>query len=545
MTPLYHYITRGPKLPVRDAAIYATVGGLANAAILAILNTAAEQASQGADGQFWFLALFAVAILAFAFTQHRLYVVATTTADLVVDSYRTRVVRLIRRCDLHAVERLGHGRVYGALTRQPQTVTQVADRLIMAGQSIILIIFTLGYLAILSMWAVVLTFIVIGIAMAIYISKHAAVAASQKASEREENLLFETLTDIVDGFKEVRLHTARSHDVGETLEEVSGAVKRERRVSNDLFAQIVVLSQTTFYMLAGAMVFLLPAFGQEFSQDLLKTMVVSLFLIGPISLVVGAAAAVAMVTAACNDMNELEDELQKLAGRAATGATLPAFDEVRLERISFEHHDEAGQESFRLGPIDLTLKAGETLFISGGNGSGKSTLLRLLTALYRPVAGRILLDGRPLLTEEVEAYQSLFSTVFSDFHLFHRLYGMTGVDAATVDAMLRDVGLDRKVHFHDGRFDTLQLSTGQRKRLALVVALLERRPICIFDELAADQDPQFRRRFYEEFLPRLKAEGRTLVVVTHDDRYFGVGDRRIVMEEGRIADTVVDLSDHD
>ncbi|MBT7645856.1 MAG: ATP-binding cassette domain-containing protein, partial [Rhodospirillaceae bacterium] len=232
---------------------------------------------------------------------------------------------------------------------------------------------------------------------------------------------------------------------------------------------------------------------------------------------------------------ELEDGLEELAGDEPSGLTRAEFDEIRLENVTFDHVDASGQSSFRLGPIDLTLTKGETLFISGGNGSGKSTLLRILTALYAPTSGSLTLDGRAVVGGNTEAYQSLFSTVFADFHLFRRLYGLAAIDPERVDRMLVDVGLDQKVRFDDGSFDTLQLSTGQRKRLALVVAMLEDRPICVFDELAADQDPQFRRRFYEEFLPRLKAEGRTLVVVTHDDRYFGHGDRRAVMEEGRIS----------
>ncbi|MBT6511413.1 MAG: ATP-binding cassette domain-containing protein, partial [Rhodospirillaceae bacterium] len=273
----------------------------------------------------------------------------------------------------------------------------------------------------------------------------------------------------------------------------------------------------------------------DYSGELLKTVTVSLFLIGPISAIVGSAAAVAMVTAAANDMVELEDGLEELAGDEPSGLTRAEFDEIRLENVTFDHVDASGQSSFRLGPIDLTLTKGETLFISGGNGSGKSTLLRILTALYAPTSGSLTLDGRAVVGGNTEAYQSLFSTVFADFHLFRRLYGLAAIDPERVDRMLVDVGLDQKVRFDDGSFDTLQLSTGQRKRLALVVAMLEDRPICVFDELAADQDPQFRRRFYEEFLPRLKAEGRTLVVVTHDDRYFGHGDRRAVMEEGRIS----------
>lgn len=535
---LFRYISRGPRPPVRKLALFAAVAGLSNAGILAILNTAAEHASEGAESNFWYLSLFAITLIAFTYTQRHLFLISTNAADSIVQAYRQRVASLIRRCDLRGIDGLGRARLYAAVTRQPQVVVQVAGQLVMAGQSAVLVVFTIGYLATLSEWAVYLTFAVIGLAVLIYRRKQADTMAAQAQAEKAENQLFEQLTDLIDGFKEVRLHAPRSHDLGNALDGVSDTVKFQRGIANHHFAQLIVVAQATFYLLAGAIVFLLPAFGEDYSGELLKTVTVSLFLIGPISAIVGSAAAVAMVTAAANDMIELEDGLEELAGDEPSGLTRAEFDEIRLENVTFDHVDASGQSSFRLGPIDLTLTKGETLFISGGNGSGKSTFLRILTALYAPTSGSLTLDGRAVVGGNTEAYQSLFSTVFADFHLFRRLYGLAAIDPERVDRMLVDVGLDQKVRFDDGSFDTLQLSTGQRKRLALVVAMLEDRPICVFDELAADQDPQFRRRFYEEFLPRLKAEGRTLVVVTHDDRYFGHGDRRVVMEEGRISKAV-------
>jgi putative ATP-binding cassette transporter len=537
---LFRYISRGPRPPMRKLVLFAAVAGMSNAGILAILNTAAEHASEGTDSNLWYLSLFAITLIAFTYTQRHLFLISTNAADAIVQAYRQRVAGLIRRCDLRGIDGLGRSRIYAAVTRQPQVVVQVAGQLVMAGQSFILVVFTLGYLATLSKWAVCLTFVVIGMAVLIYRRKQTDTMVAQAQAEKAENQLFEQLTDLIEGFKEVRLHAPRSHDLGTALDGVSDTVKFQRGIANYHFAQLIVVAQGTFYMLAGAIVFLLPAFGEDYSGELLKTVTVSLFLIGPISSIVGSAAAVAMVTAAANDMVELEDGLAELAGDEPSGLLRTDFREIHLVNATFDHFDAAGQSSFYLGPIDLTLTKGETLFISGGNGSGKSTLLRVLTALYAPTTGSLTVDGRPVVGGNTEAYQSLFSTVFADFHLFRRLYGLAAIDPERVDRTLEDVGLDHKVRFDDGSFDTLQLSTGQRKRLALVVAMLEDRPICVFDELAADQDPEFRRRFYEEFLPRLKAEGRTLVVVTHDDRYFGHGDRRVVMEEGRISNAVTD-----
>jgi putative ATP-binding cassette transporter len=175
------------------------------------------------------------------------------------------------------------------------------------------------------------------------------------------------------------------------------------------------------------------------------------------------------------------------------------------------------------------------VFIVGGNGAGKSTLLKLLTGLYHPEQGALLLDGRVLAAEDYPAYRSLFTSVFTDFHLFDRLYGLDDLDPATVNHWLRVLEMDHKTRYADGGFTNLDLSTGQKKRLAFIAAVLKNRPICVFDELAADQDPAFRQRFYEEILPGLKAQGRTLVCVSHDDRYFHVADRVLTMRDGRLA----------
>lgn len=171
----------------------------------------------------------------------------------------------------------------------------------------------------------------------------------------------------------------------------------------------------------------------------------------------------------------------------------------------------------------------------GGNGSGKSTLLKLLTGLYRPASGELRVNGQSLLPVQYHRYRNQFSIVFTDFHLFDRLYGLTRVNDESLAELLHDMELDLKTHYEEGRFSTLNLSTGQRKRLALIVALLDDKAILVFDEWAADQDPVFRKRFYEEILPDLKRRGKTVIAATHDDRYFSVADRVLKMECGRFV----------
>jgi len=196
----------------------------------------------------------------------------------------------------------------------------------------------------------------------------------------------------------------------------------------------------------------------------------------------------------------------------------------------------AGSEPFHLGPIDLNIAQGDIVFIVGENGSGKTTLIKLLLGLYPPQAGEILLNGNAVSDPERDDYRQLFTTVFADYYLFDDL--VQGSAAQSLDSAtkyLERLEIAHKVSVKDGVFSTTDLSTGQRKRLALVNAWLEERPVLVFDEWAADQDPAFRRIFYTELLPDLKRLGKTIIVISHDDRYFDIADQLVRLRAGQVV----------
>jgi putative ATP-binding cassette transporter len=213
-----------------------------------------------------------------------------------------------------------------------------------------------------------------------------------------------------------------------------------------------------------------------------------------------------------------------------------AFSGVALSAATHRYRRDMGDGEFVLGPIDLHLVPGEVVFLIGGNGSGKTSLAKLLVGLYEPEAGQQLLNGEPVSAADREAYRQHFSTVFSDFYLFDRLLG---VDARNLDARAKELlhllQLEHKVSVTEGVFSTTELSRGQQKRLALLVAFLEDRPVYVFDEWAADQDPQYRDVFYRELLPELKARGKAVLVISHDDRYFHLADRQLVLASGQLS----------
>ncbi len=212
-------------------------------------------------------------------------------------------------------------------------------------------------------------------------------------------------------------------------------------------------------------------------------------------------------------------------------------DSLTLEGVAFAYHDEADRHGFALGPVDLTLRPGEVVILAGGNGSGKTTLVKVVAGLYAPRRGSIWVDGREIGEAERMAYRQLFSVVFADGYLFKDLLGLDRPGLAD-DARtgLERLGLGERVGIEGIAYSTTDLSQGQRRRLAMLNARLEDRPVLIFDEWAANQDPHFRQAFYREILPELREAGKAVLVISHDEEYYDVADRVVRLREGRFVD---------
>jgi putative ATP-binding cassette transporter len=303
-----------------------------------------------------------------------------------------------------------------------------------------------------------------------------------------------------------------------------------------------VFSQTSMYLLLGAVVFVVPTFSDSVGGgSISKATTALLFVVGSCFGLVQSIPVLAAANGAADRIAQLDADLHATVVSAELDADArpKRFEAIAMRDIVFRYFDKASETLFKIGPIDFTLHAGELVFITGGNGSGKSTFLKVLAGLYVPDSGTITLDGKPIDDETRETYRALIAAIFADYHLFLRLYGIPDPDGAEVERLLTQFRLIDKTRLTDGEFKTLDLSGGQRKRLALIVSLLEQRPILLLDEWTSDQDPEFRRKFYHELLPALKAAGTTIVVITHDDRYLNELDlpaRRLRMDEGRFVE---------
>jgi putative ATP-binding cassette transporter len=533
---LLQLLREGSSVSLTQMVVVAGLAGTSSALVLAIINAAAGKATNTSAAA-WFLFLFAVVIALYVVAQRWVMTVSSQQMERVLHKIRIRITDKVRHSDLQTFERIGRAEIYASIHKNTQTLSQAWLNVVDGAQSALLVFFTTLYIAWLSLPAFLLTVVFVYLAVAIYFQRRRQLTEALNTTAVQENRLFETVTGLLDGFKAVRINSARSEELFAHVNEIStDAMDLKVRTRNRIAGQFI-FSQVTFYLLLATMVFVVPRFSSTYNSVVIKTTTAILFLIGPVGSLVGSIPTLAEANAAAQRIYNLEARLDASTYRPPRpDKARDAFRTIRLAGVSFHYADAAGAATFRVGPLDVAVKAGEMIFIAGGNGAGNSTLLKLLTRRYHPDGGSLLLDGQPVDDDEREAYYSLFGVIFSDFHLFRRLYGIRAVAPERLAELLALLELEGKTELRNREFSTLDLSGGQRKRLALLVSFLEDKPILVFDEWAADQDPIFRRKFYEQLLPQLKQSGKTVIAVTHDDKYFGAADRLLVMRDGQLVE---------
>ena len=520
--------------------IMAGLGGISTASILAAINAGAQAADSGKPS-LWAATLFVVALFLFIKTQNYILLTATAEIEAIIHTLRVRLMDRVRHSELLPLDGIGRAQIVAAVTKETATLTQASNSLAFAAQGGVLILFVAIYVAYLSLLAFALSVIIVGIAAALFQSRNRQLAIAAREAAEWENRLFNRLMDLLDGFKEVRLNSPRSEDLyGDIVEVSRTAANIKIRTQAETFRRMVLL-QSSMYAMLGAIVFVVPVLSDTLGgASITKTVTALVFVIGACFGLVQSIPVLSAANAAADNIERLEARLSATVINAQVAAAEPVarFERIEMRDIVFSYVEKSTETVFKVGPVDFTLRSGELVFITGGNGSGKSTFLKLLASLYKPDAGEITFDGILVSDTTRDTYRQLIAAIFVDYHLFQRLYGIPNPDPLEVDRLLAQFRLLDKTRLAQGEFNTVDLSTGQRKRLALIVSLLEKRPILLLDEWAADQDPEFRRKFYYDLLPALHRAGVTVVVVTHDDRYLDEMDlpaRRLRMDEGRFV----------
>ena len=466
---------------------------------------------------------------------------STKIVEDVVRIIRLRILDKCKTSNFLSLESIDKGIFYSALATDASTISQSTSMAINAVSSTVMLVFIVLYIGVMSIKALAISVAIISLMVLLYLANEKRIAASLQKSASCENNFMDNLGGLLNGFKELKMNRRKYQDFSK--KELHSVIdsSTDLRIDAGLRLNITILLSQTFLLLSiGGILFLLPHIDKSEIPIIPKLIALIIFSASPISDFAMAIPAVSRAEAAINNIHTLENLIDRGQSQSEQICEeqpieeLP-WDKIFLDKIFFQFPAGKNGRAFSIGPLDLELHKGEITFIVGGNGSGKSTFLKVLTSLYSPTNGHILLDKDPITPYNKASYRNLFSTIFTDYYLFKRLIGIEQPDNELIRSLLTQMELVDKTSIQDGEITNLDLSTGQKKRLTLIVSVLEDKPIMLFDEWAADQDPVFRKFFYDVLLPELKNKGKTIIAVTHDDRYFYAADRIYKMEYGQFV----------
>ncbi len=511
------------------------VGGASTTVFLAVINSAITH--RGASMSIVIRNFVAIALLGIISRGLSQLLLTRFTIGAVFD-LRMQLCRQILAVPYRKLEESGSHRLFAALTDDLPTIIATLSSIPTLCTQAAIVVCSAIYLAWLS-WTVFLVLaVLLGVGTFLYQLATKRGLRHMKIVREQWTELLKHFKGLIDGTKELKLHRERRADfLARSLGATSSTLRHHRIVSSNIFIFADFWVQVVVTSILGLLLFGLPAIRSLDAHILTGYTLVFFYMLGPLQGVLGSLPGMGQANIAVNKVQELG---LLLANNASEADSVPRPDRAsqwkRLELVGVTHsyHREREDSRFILGPIDVTIDPGELIFITGGNGSGKTTLVKLLTGLYEPEGGEIRLDGEVITSQNRDDYRQHFSVVFSDFYLFDSFFGMISpdLDAQALDYLIQ-LQLDHKVQVKDGQLSNTDLSQGQRKRLALLTAYLEDRSIYVFDEWAADQDPQFKEIFYYKLLGDLKARGKTVIVISHDDRYYHVADRIIKLDYGK------------
>ncbi|MEW5926735.1 MAG: cyclic peptide export ABC transporter [Gemmatimonadota bacterium] len=518
--------------------VAAVASGVANTALIALVNQVINADGPGRGSLLPVFLGICVAFPAMRYAGDALLIHLTEAATL---HLRMTLSSRILAVPLRKLEELGAGRLTTLLLNDLPAVIGAMTLIPLLCLNVTIVLGSLVFMGLLSgkMLLGVLVFLVAGI-VAYQVPLMRGHVHNQALREKGDEL-FGHVQSLTLGTKELKLHQERRRTfLEERLRGTAVEVQTHGVAAQRAFSSAVSWGQVLIFLLIGVVVFALPSVAPVSRPVLTGFTFAILYMVGPIQVVLNSMAQLSRAVTAMDRVEKIGLELAEAARPEPRlpppGAQEAGWTSLELDGVTHTYFSERDGSTFTLGPVHLSFRPGEIVFVTGGNGSGKTTFAKLLTGLYTPESGEVRLDGVPVGEERMARYHSLFSVVFSDFHLFDTLLGLErdGLDA-DAGHYLTELQLDHKVRVEGGRLSTTDLSQGQRKRLALLTAYLEDRSIYLFDEWAADQDPHFKEIFYHQLLPGLRAAGKTVFAISHDDRFYSVADRLIKLEYGRVV----------
>jgi len=524
----------------RKAMIFSLFAGIlsgaSNAALLAVINSVLKGSGTHTGTVIWIFMALCLVLPVSRFVSELLL---NKLGQGALYSLRMELCSQILSAPLRHLEQISAARLIAALTEDVPNITNAILVMPLFCINMAVVIGCLIYMSWLS-WVllmVVMVFMAIGI-----VTYQLPIIKAQKVfrlARQDSDAMQEHFRALTQGTKELKMHSERRCEfLNEILGMTAVSFRKNNIAATTIYSAASSWGQTLVFVVIGLIVFTLPKFEHINGLTLTGYAIALLYLMTPLQVIMNMIPSIGRANVALNKVRELGFSLTSQGDENVPEVSPPApWRTLEFQSVTHTYFREGELNNFVIGPLDLSFVVGEMVFITGGNGMGKTTLAKLLTGLYIPEQGGIYLDGQSINSNEKrERYRQYFSVIFADFYLFNRLMGLPDRDLNDdAKKYLAQLKLSDKVSIQDRTLSTVDLSHGQRKRLALLTAYLEDRPIYLFDEWAADQDPYFKNIFYAQLLPDLKAKGKTIFVITHDDRYYHVADRIIKLEDGCVV----------
>ncbi|MEH1965731.1 cyclic peptide export ABC transporter [Nostoc sp.] len=533
---LIRLLLRTSSLHLSLAMLAGIFSGGTAAGLIALINTTLSQNQPSKTTLLWSFIGLCVLRLISNFTSQVLLIQLSQKAIL---NLRIVLTRRILASPLRHLEQIGAHGLLAVLTEDIQTISNTVITVPFVCINIAIVIACLIYLGWLSkiVFLIGISFMFLGIFSYSLPMKKAM--SFLKLAREQEDKLFKHFRTVTQGTKELKLHHRRRQAfLSEDFHTTALSSRRHNVVGMSIFAAAASWGQILFFVAIGLLLFIIPTINKIPPTILSAYALTIIYLISPLEYIMSMMPSITRALVALKKVDSLGLSLANYSNDTGSNISLASdkyWNYLELVNVTHTYYQEREESNFILGPINLKFHPGEIIFIVGGNGSGKSTLAKLITGLYIPETGNIYLDDNLIDNHNLEWYRQQFSVVFSDFYLFDRFLGL---DSSDLDIQTRkylvQLQLDHKVKVNKGVLSTTDLSQGQRKRLALVTAYLEDRPIYMFDEWASDQDPVFKEIFYTQLLAELKNRGKTVLVISHDDQYFYLADRIVKLEYGQV-----------
>lgn len=462
-------------------------------------------------------------------------ILINNTAKSATAELRIKISHKINESSLKKVEDIGFSKLIVLLIEDVNNVSAAALAIPMVLISIVTVVGMLGYLCVLNVS--IFFMVVVSIVFGVILFKIPVAMASglyNRARDLRDSLQ-ESIRGLVLGAYELKLGKKKSETyIREEISTPQIKVASLEKLGDAIFHAAGTSSDLLSFFIIGFVVFYLPDHLHYPAADNYGVVMVLLYIAGPITNILGTLQHLNMGQISLNRimaLGSLDNDLPVENNNNRIGR----WKEFRLDSVSY-HYPNSGSDSFSLSPVSILFKPGEITFIVGGNGSGKSTLAKIISLHYSPSAGNLYFDNVMVDPNNIFSVRERISVIFSNYYIFEKFYReLTNIERSKLDYYLSMLKLDGKTQFINNRFTTTKLSDGQRRRLALLIALLDDKEIYVFDEWASDQDPEFKTFFYQEILPDMKRLGKLVIVITHDDRYFHCADRVIFMEDGKLT----------